>query len=170
MHTILDNFHQGGKYSSQIANHQIELGREEKLTEQKPLKILSLQTDYLNIDSTSDFVRDSERAHAVQIECNCFGGVNHSAEKCFKKKIKVKEKARAVDVSSHRHMKLTPRKCFRCGSENHIIEKCPKQLCFNERGNRACDNGENNSDYKIYAYMAQMSSNDECKNCGKTEN
>ena len=28
MHTFLDNFHQGGKYSAQIASHQAELRRE----------------------------------------------------------------------------------------------------------------------------------------------
>ena len=28
MHTFLDNFHQGGKYSDQIASHQAELRRE----------------------------------------------------------------------------------------------------------------------------------------------
>ena len=33
---------------------------------------------------------------------------------------------------------------------------------FNEKGNCACDNSENNSDQKIYAYMARMSSNDKC--------
>ena len=32
MHTFLDNFHQGGKYSAQIASHQAELRREEKFT------------------------------------------------------------------------------------------------------------------------------------------
>ena len=31
MHTFLDNFRQGGKYSAQIASHQVELRREEKL-------------------------------------------------------------------------------------------------------------------------------------------
>ena len=31
MHTLLDNFHQGGKYSAQIASHQAELRREENL-------------------------------------------------------------------------------------------------------------------------------------------
>ena len=31
MHTFLDNFHQGGKYSAQIASHQAELRREENL-------------------------------------------------------------------------------------------------------------------------------------------
>ena len=39
MHTFLDNFHQGGKYSAQIASHQAELSREEKFTNQKSLNI-----------------------------------------------------------------------------------------------------------------------------------
>ena len=46
MHTFLDNFHQGGKYSAQIAR------REEKITDKKVLNISSLQTDYLNLDSS----------------------------------------------------------------------------------------------------------------------
>ena len=50
MHTFLDNFHQGGKYSAQIASHQAELRREEKFTGQNLLNISSLQTDYLNLD------------------------------------------------------------------------------------------------------------------------
>ena len=29
MHTFLDNFHKGGKYSAQIASHQAELRKEE---------------------------------------------------------------------------------------------------------------------------------------------
>ena len=33
---------------------------------------------------------------------------------------------------------------------------------FNEKGNRACDNVENNSDQKIYASMARISGNEEC--------
>ena len=37
MHTFLDNFHQGGKYSAQIASHQAELRREETFTDQKLL-------------------------------------------------------------------------------------------------------------------------------------
>ena len=61
-------------------------------------------------------------------------------------------------------MERTPRKCFRCGSEDNVIKKCSKQVCFNENVNYACENGENNSDYKIYASMAQMYSNDEWKN------
>ena len=47
----MDNFHQGEKYSSQIAIHQVELGRDEIFTDQKSLSISSLQTDYLNLDS-----------------------------------------------------------------------------------------------------------------------
>ena len=33
MHTFLDNFHQGGKYSDQIASHHTELRRKEKFTD-----------------------------------------------------------------------------------------------------------------------------------------
>ena len=39
MHTFLDNFRQGGKYSDQIASQQAELRREEKFTDQKSLNI-----------------------------------------------------------------------------------------------------------------------------------
>ena len=67
-------------------------------------------------------------------------------------------------------MERTPRKCFRCGSEDHMITKCPKQVCFNKKGNRECDNGENNSDCKIYVSMARKSSNEKWKNHGRTEN
>ena len=52
-----------------------------------------------------------------------------------------------------------------------MIIKCPKppkdnerrrkQVCFNEKVNHTCDNSENKSDQKIYAYVARMSSNDE---------
>ena len=41
-------------------------------------------------------------------------------------------------------------------------EKRRKQIRFNEKCKRACGNGKNNSDQKIYASMACMSSNDEC--------
>ena len=54
-----------------------------------------------------------------------------------------------------------------------MIEKCPnppkynekrrKQVCFNEKGNHACNNGKDNDDHKIYATMARMSSDDERK-------
>ena len=67
MHTFLDNFLQGGKYSAQIASHQAELRREENFTDQKCLNISSLQTDHLNLESSSSGSnRNSERAHSVQ--------------------------------------------------------------------------------------------------------
>ena len=97
MYTFLDNFHQGGKYSAQIANHQAESRREEKFTDQKSLKI-SFYSNDLNLESSSDFGRNSERSHAVQIKCTYFGSTNHSAEKCFKSIRKEKQKTRAVDV------------------------------------------------------------------------
>ena len=50
-----------------------------------------------------------------------------------------------------------------------MIAKCPKQIFFNEKGNRECNNGRNNSDCKIYESMARMSINYEWKNYGKTE-
>ena len=72
----------------------------------------------------------------------------------------------------NRRTEYTPRKCFRCGSEDHLIAKCPNppkdnekwknKVRFNENFNRAYDNGENNSYQKIYASMARMSVNDEC--------
>ena len=66
-------------------------------------------------------------------------------------------------------MECMPRKCFRFGSEDHMIAKCPKQICFSEKGNHACDNRKNNSDCNIYASMAQMSRNNEWKHLGNTE-
>ena len=85
MHTFLDNFNQGGKYSAQIAIHQAELRREEKFTDQKSLNISSLQTDYLNLDiSSSGSSRHSERAHSVKEKCTFCRGNIHSAENASK--------------------------------------------------------------------------------------
>ena len=49
----------------------------------------------------------------------------------------------------------------KCPNPPKYNEKRRKQVRFNEKGNCACDNGENNDEQKIYASMAQMSSNDE---------
>ena len=67
-------------------------------------------------------------------------------------------------------MECTIRRYFICGSEDHMIAKFPKplkdnekrrrQVSLKEKGNRACDKGGNNDDHKIYASMAQISSND----------
>ena len=70
MHTFLDNFHQGGKYSSQIASHQLELRIEGTFTDKKSLNISSLKTDYLNLDRSSGFGRNSDRAHTFHKKCN----------------------------------------------------------------------------------------------------
>ena len=81
MHIFLDNFHQSGKYSPQLASHQAELRREEKFPDQKCLNISSLQTDYLNLDSSvSGSSRHNERAHSVQTKCTFCALNNHSAD------------------------------------------------------------------------------------------
>ena len=59
MRTFLDNFHQGGKYSAQMASHQAELKKEENFTHKKYLSISYLQTDYLNLARSSGSGRNS---------------------------------------------------------------------------------------------------------------
>ena len=81
MHTFLDNFHLGGKYSAQIASHQADLSREEIFTDQKSLNISSLQTNYINLDVSSGFGRNSERANTVQKKSTFCGSTNHSEAK-----------------------------------------------------------------------------------------
>ena len=66
MYIFMDNFHQGGNYYAQIASHQAELMREGKFTDQKSLYISSLQTDYLNIDSSSGCGKNIQRANIFQ--------------------------------------------------------------------------------------------------------
>ena len=51
----------------------------------------------------------------------------------------------------------------KCPKPPKYIEKRRRQVRFIEKGNPACDNGKNNDDHKIYAFMARMSSNDERK-------
>ena len=147
MHKFLDKFHQSGKYSSQISSHQAELRKEENFTEQNYLSISSLQNDYLNIYSSSGCGKNSERENIFQTKCNFCGGVNHSAEKCFKRIRKGKEKARADGDSLKKRTERMPHKCFICVSEYHLIvkfrkppkenQKPRKQVFFNERVNRA---------------------------------
>ena len=118
-----------------------------------------MQTDDLNLySSSSGSSRQNDREHSVQSKCTFCGGNNNSAEKYFKRIRKEKEKARAVDVSSNRNSELLPRKCFRCESEDHMIAKCAKtpkdnekrrnQVCFDEKGNRVCDNGKSHGMYR----------------------
>ena len=42
-------------------------------------------------------------------------------------------------------------------------QKRRKQVHFNKKGNRACNNGKDNDDHKIYTSMSRMSSDDERK-------
>ena len=136
------------------------------------MNISSLQTYYQNLDTSLGFGRNSERSNTVQKKCTFCGGTNHSSEKCFKRIIQEKEKARADGHSDNRRTERISRNVFRCGSEDHLIAKFPnlpkendkrrKLVLWNEKGNRACGNGKNNSDQKIYASMARMSDNDEC--------
>ena len=85
MHTFLDKFHQGGRYSAQIDSNQAELRREENVTDQTKLSTSALHTEYLNLDRRSGFGINSEIENIVQTKCTFFGGTNHSAEKYFKR-------------------------------------------------------------------------------------
>ena len=101
--------------------------REEKYPDQKCLNISFLQTDYMNpYNIVSGPSRHKERAHYVQTKCTFRGLNNHSAEKKFKSIRKEKEKACAVGISSNINSERPPQKCYRCGSEDHMIAKCPK--------------------------------------------
>ena len=102
MHTFLDNFHQGGKYSAQIASRKTELRREGNFADKKSLKISSLHTDHLSFDRSSGFGRNSEIENIVQKKCTFCGGTNHSAEKCFKRIRQEKEEARTTVASDNR--------------------------------------------------------------------
>ena len=181
MHTFLDNFHQSGKYSSQLPSHQAEFRREENFPDQKCLNISSLQTDCLNLDnSLSGSSRHNEKANYAKTKCTYCGLNNHSVEKCFKKIRKEKEKARSAGTSSNKNLYHPARKCFRCKSEDHMIAKCPKppkdsekrrkSEKSKEKGNRACDNSDDDNDLKVYASMAQMSTDDkrESKDYGES--
>ena len=72
------------KYTAQISSHQEGLRREGKCTDQKSLYIKSLQTDYLNLDSSSGYGTNNEIANPVQKKCTFCGSSKHSAEKYFK--------------------------------------------------------------------------------------
>ena len=78
MHKFLDNFHQSGKYSAQLASHQAELRREEKCPDQKYLNISSLQTEYLNLDSSqSGSSKHNEKSNSVKAKSIYCGLTNH---------------------------------------------------------------------------------------------
>ena len=126
MHIFLDNFHLGGKYSAQIASHQVELRREGNFTDQKYVSISSLQTGYLNLDSISGCEINNERANLVPKKYTFCGGANHSADFFSKGSERNRKKARAAAELDNKRKERTPQKCFRCGFEDRLITKCPK--------------------------------------------
>ena len=112
MQTFMDNFHQGGKYSAQIASHQAELRKEDKFTDKNIYLFHPYILDYLNLGSISGCGRSSDRSNTVQTECNFCGGANHYAEKNSKGSERKRKKYRVAGDSDNRQMERTPRKCF----------------------------------------------------------
>ena len=129
------------------------------------MNISSLQTDYLNFDnSPSGSSIHNDKSKSGQTKCKYCRPNNHSVTKCFKKIRKKKEKARSDGTSSNKNSDRPARICFICGSEDHMIAKCPKppkdsekrrnSEKSKEKGNSACDNSEYNNAHKIYASMS----------------
>ena len=85
-----------------------------------------------------------------------------------------KQKARSAGTSSNKSSDRPARKCFRFGSEDNLIAKCPKPPKdiekrrksdkSKEKGNRMCDNSDDDNEPKVYASMARMSNDDVRKN------
>ena len=84
MHIFLEKFHQCGKYTAQITIHQAELRIEEEITDQKYSSSSSIQTDYLNLDTSSGSGRKDERQNIVQTKCTFCGYANHAKENVLK--------------------------------------------------------------------------------------
>ena len=112
MHVFLDNFHQCVNYIAHIEIHQAELIIEETFTDKKDLSITSLQTDYLNIDTSSGSVRNNERENIVQKQCTFCGGTNHSTELLFERIREDKKKLRAAGGSDKQRTEQNTSKCF----------------------------------------------------------
>ena len=52
----------------------------------------------------------------------------------------------------------------KCPNPPKDSEKIRKSEKSKEKGNRACDNSDDDNDLKVYAYMARMSSDDKREN------
>ena len=75
---------------------------------------------------------------------------------------------------SNKNSDRPARKCFRCGYEDHLIEKCPKPPKDSEKrlksdkskkkDNSVKDNSDDDDDLKVYASMAQISNDDVSEN------
>ena len=72
---------------------------------------------------------------------------------CSKKIRKEKEKAHSAGTSSNKNSDRPARKCFRCGSEDHMIAKCPKppkdseKIRKSEKSKEKVNHACGNSDY-----------------------
>ena len=124
-----------------------------------------MQIDYLNLDnSLSGSSKHNEKANSAKKKCTYCGLSNHSVEFFSKKIRKEKEKSRSAGTSSNKNSDCPPRKFFRCESEDHMIAKCPKtpkdsekirkSEKSKEKGNRVCDNRDDDDELKVYASMA----------------
>ena len=60
----------------------VRVNKRRKVYRPKQLSITSLQTYYLNIESSSRSDRNNKRENIVQTKLNFCGGTNNSAEKC----------------------------------------------------------------------------------------
>ena len=80
----MENFHQGGKYYSQIATKKAQLMREANIVDQKSLSISALQIDCYILENS---VRNTEELFFSRSRGSQYMG-SHPTEKCFKQKIK----------------------------------------------------------------------------------
>ena len=135
------------------------------------MNISSLQTEYLNLDSSqSGSSKHNEKENSAKAKYTYCGLTYHSVEKCSKKIRKEKEKARSAGASSNKNSDRPACKCFRCRSEDHLIAKFPKPPKDSEKrrksdkskekGNRVCDNSDDENELKVYAYISRMSNDD----------
>ena len=106
--------------------------REGIFTKTKYLSVSSLQTYYLNIDSSSYSGRKNERENLVQTKCTFCGGP-HPTEKYFKYIIKDKDKACVAGDYDRKRTERPPRNFFRCGYVDNIIAKFPKTPKDNDK-------------------------------------
>ena len=97
MHICLYKFHRGWKYTAQIESNQAELRREEKVTDQKNIYVSSLQTEYLNLDSSSGYEKKREKKHLQAKFIFCEG--SHLTENVLKI-IKTRRKRRRMVIQT----------------------------------------------------------------------
>ena len=172
MLTFFVNFHQGGKYSAQIARHQRELRREKIFIDQKSLSVSSLQTNYLNLDSSSSFEGKVKKqklfrqiALFVEVLINLQKNVSKGLDR--KRKNLVRLVIRTTDEQNGHlgnvldvDIKITYLQNIQ--SHQKILKNGKRKYVLIKKINRVCDNGINNSDKNIYASMARIYGNDEC--------